>query len=268
MSALSEASTPAQDAAPPSIDTQQLQQHNPLTADLQQQPQQHISGSSSANPADASRKRMSFFPARRRRAPYLPPYLAKAPSVRRACIACHAGKTRCSENLPCQSCLKRGIGNSCAYPDPDTETHQANQAQQPRMSASSPPNAVLQTSFPVVGPAQVPAFAAAAMGYPPPMQGLAHPHYYDYNNTFAASPASAPAANPPAAATTSSSSFRPAKRPRPLTEEEAAAITRNFTRGDFFVGSSAPVRIDPRLPVRLTLAEGDQVHFSIGETIV
>ena len=47
-----------------------------------------------------------------------------------------------------------------------------------------------------------------------------------------------------------------------------AAITRNFTRGDFFVGSSAPVRIDPRLPVRLTLAEGDQVHFSIGEPIV
>ena len=37
MSALSEASTPAQDAAPPSIDTQQLQQHNQqLPADLQQ----------------------------------------------------------------------------------------------------------------------------------------------------------------------------------------------------------------------------------------
>lgn len=28
---------------------------------------------------------------------------AKAPSVRRACAACHAGKTRCSESLPCQA---------------------------------------------------------------------------------------------------------------------------------------------------------------------
>lgn len=27
---------------------------------------------------------------------------AKAPSVRRACTACHAGKTRCSDVLPCQ----------------------------------------------------------------------------------------------------------------------------------------------------------------------
>lgn len=27
---------------------------------------------------------------------------AKAPSVRRACVACHTGKTRCSEVLPCQ----------------------------------------------------------------------------------------------------------------------------------------------------------------------
>lgn len=45
--------------------------------------------------------------------------VAKAPSVRRACIACHAGKTRCSEVLPCQACLKRGIGANCAYPDPD-----------------------------------------------------------------------------------------------------------------------------------------------------
>ena len=53
---------------------------------------------------------------------------------------------------------------------------------------------------------------------------------------------------------------------RNLTEEEAAAITRNFQRGAFFIGQSEPIRIDPRLPVRLTLAEGDQVHFLIGET--
>ncbi|KAL7285524.1 hypothetical protein ACG7TL_000628 [Trametes sanguinea] len=242
MSALSEASTPAQDAAPPSIDTQQLQQHNQqLPTDLQQQPQQQISGSSSANPADASRKRTSCLPVAAvvprthlRIQPKRPPSVVLARPA-----------------MP--SCLKRGLGNSCAYPDPESENHQSNQAQQPP---------------------QVPAFAAAAMGYPPPMQGLAHPHYYDYNNTFAASPqapapAPAPAPNPPtAAASSSTSSFRPAKRPRPLTEEETAAITRNFTRGDFFVGSSAPVRIDPRLPVRLTLAEGDQVHFSIGEAIV
>lgn len=31
-------------------------------------------------------------------------------------------------------------------------------------------------------------------------------------------------------------------------------------------GSSPPVRVDPRLPVRLTLAEGDFVHFVVGET--
>lgn len=85
------------------------------------------------------------------------------------------------------------------------------------------------------------------------MHSLGHPQYYDYSNSFG---------NP------SASTFRPTKRPRQLTEEEAAAITRNFSRGDFFVGSSAPVRIDPRLPVRLTLAEGDQVHFSIGEAMV
>ncbi|KAI0756309.1 hypothetical protein C8Q80DRAFT_1127873 [Daedaleopsis nitida] len=243
MSALSEASTPAQDAAAPSIDNQQLQQHGgQLPADLQG----GVPGSSSAQNADGSRKRAFA-------RPFLPPspvltssVPAKAPSVRRACTACHAGKTRCSEVLPCQSCLKRGLGNSCAYPDPDADSHQ-NQAQPP----------------------QVPPFAAA-MQYPPPMQGLAHPHYFDYNNTFSAAPAAPSAAAPPPSAppSTSTSTFRPSKRPRPLTEEETAAITRNFTRGDFFVGSSAPVRIDPRLPVRLTLAEGDQVHFSIGEAIV
>ncbi|KAI0828920.1 hypothetical protein BC628DRAFT_1361300 [Trametes gibbosa] len=227
MSALSEASTPAQDAAAPSIDTQQLQQHNQqLAADLHQ-PQQSLSGA--AAQAEASRK-------------------PKAPSVRRACTACHTGKTRCSEVLPCQSCLKRGLGASCTYPDPDAEPQ--NHQNQPQ-------------------PPQVPPFAAAM--YPPPMQGLTHPHYYDYNSTFVANPPAAAPAPPPTTSTSTSattSTFRPAKRPRPLTEEETAAITRNFTRGDFFVGSSAPVRIDPRLPVRLTLAEGDQVHFSIGEAIV
>lgn len=95
---------------------------------------------------------------------------------------------------------------------------------------------------------------------PPPMyatlQGtpnLSHQQYYDYNGTFTGA---------------SSSTFRPSKRPRNLTEEEAQAITRNFSRGDFYVGTSAPVRIDPRLPVRLTLGEGDHVHFTVGEPLV
>ena len=82
---------------------------------------------------------------------------------------------------------------------------------------------------------------------------LSHQHYYDYNGTFTGA---------------STSTFRPNKRPRNLTEEEAAAITRNFSRGDFYVGNSAPVRIDPRLPVRLTLGEGDHVHFTVGEALV
>ena len=93
------------------------------------------------------------------------------------------------------------------------------------------------------------------MGYPPPMHSLPHPPYYDYSGTFSGTSTGA-----------STSTFRPNKRPRNLTEEEAAAITRNFTRGAFFIGQSEPIRIDPRLPVRLTLAEGDQVHFLIGET--
>lgn len=83
------------------------------------------------------------------------------------------------------------------------------------------------------------------LAQPPP------PQYYDYN-TFSGS---------------SSTAFRPNKRSRPLTEEETAAITRNWSRGDFFIAGSAPVRIDPRLPVRLTLGENDQVHFTIGEVM-
>ena len=105
----------------------------------------------------------------------------------------------------------------------------------------------------------------------PPMHSLGHPNYYDYSTFPASAPAAAPNTTPtPAAATVvppaaSSSTFRPSKRPRPLTDDEAAAITRNFQRGLFFIGQSEPIRVDPRLPVRLTLAEGDQVHILIGE---
>ncbi|TFK56767.1 hypothetical protein OE88DRAFT_1670223 [Heliocybe sulcata] len=201
MSALSE--SPAQDGAPPSIDTHQLQQQNGDS-------QQNLQSSNSAN--DASRK-------------------PKAPSVRRACLACHQGKTRCSEVLPCQSCLKRGLGATCAYPDPD------HQEQQQDRKFSAPP---VPPTF-------------APMGYPMQPPNFAQQQYYDYNGTLTGA---------------STSTFRPSKRPRPLTEEEAAAITRNFSRGDFYVGNSAPVRIDPRLPVRLTLGEGDHVHFTVGESMV
>jgi hypothetical protein len=105
----------------------------------------------------------------------------------------------------------------------------------------------------LTSPDSASASATGATFVPPPVyaasQGggltLNHQQYYDYNGTFTGA---------------SSSTFRPAKRPRTLTEEETAAITRNFSRGDFFVGNSAPVRIDPRLPVRLTLGEGDHVQ--------
>ncbi|KZT08556.1 uncharacterized protein LAESUDRAFT_811180 [Laetiporus sulphureus 93-53] len=80
MSALSEASTPAQDTAPPSIDTAHLQQP-PLPPDLHGQ--QQLQNGVSTPGSEGNRK-------------------PKAPSVRRACTACHAGKTRCSEVLPCQ----------------------------------------------------------------------------------------------------------------------------------------------------------------------
>jgi len=206
MSALSEASTPAHDAAS-AMDAQQLHQLQQHAADPQQQ---HTpNGSSPVNNDGATTRK------------------AKAPSVRRACTACHTGKTRCSEVLPCQSCLKRGIGGTCTYPDPESDQNQSHQT--PGVST----------------------FAQTPLGYVH-APTLSQHQYYDYNGAFTGA---------------SSSTFRPNKRPRNLTEEEAAAITRNFSRGDFFVGTSAPVRIDPRLPVRLTLGEGDHVHFSITETL-
>ncbi|KAI6007144.1 hypothetical protein EDD15DRAFT_2383980 [Pisolithus albus] len=192
MSALSEASTPAQDAAAASaIDTQQL--HQLAHPSERERGRGHRHAQRSAAAVTVSSKQTNETEP-----------LAKAPSVRRACIACHAGKTRCSEVLPCQSCLKRGIGATCAYPDPEPDHNQS----QPTPGVST--------------------FAQSTIG---------QHQYYDYNGTFTGA---------------SSSTFRPSKRPRNLTEEEAAAITRNFTRGDFFVGTSAP---------------GDHVHFSITETL-
>lgn len=123
-------------------------------------------------------------------------------------------------------------------------------------------------SLTVDAPSAVAGYPPQPLAYPPQMAGMPQQPYYDYN-TFApaAAAVAAAAGQPPTPTPASSSSFRPAKRPRNLTEEETAAITR-YTRGDFFVGTSAPVRIDPRLPVRLTLGEGDQVHFTITEQVV
>ncbi|KAI0274965.1 hypothetical protein BC834DRAFT_815746 [Gloeopeniophorella convolvens] len=174
---------------------------------------------------------------------------AKAPAVRRACTSCHSGKTRCSEILPCQSCLKRGLGATCAYPDPEAPV---DHSQQPTPGSSSLISFVPMSAEATCVAPGLPSFSAAPIPYMQP-PSLTHQQYYEYNGSFTGA---------------STSTFRPNKRPRPLTEEEAAAITRNFSRGDFYIGTSAPIRIDPRLPVRLTLGEGDHVHFTIGETLV
>jgi hypothetical protein len=144
----------------------------------------------------------------------------------------------------CQSCLKRGLGPTCAYPDPDA----SDPSQQTPGTITG--RIATSTCSPFLA---VPTFAPPQMFTHAVQANLSHQQYYDYNGTFTGA---------------SSSTFRPNKRPRNLTEEETAAITRNFSRGDFFVGSSAPVRIDPRLPVRLTLGEGDHVHFTVGEPLV
>jgi len=65
----------------------------------------------------------------------------------------------------------------------------------------------------------IPPFPAAPISYMQP-PSLTHQQYYEYNGSFTGA---------------STSTFRPNKRPRPLTEEEAAAITRNFSHG---VGTS------------------------------
>ncbi|RXW17031.1 hypothetical protein EST38_g8824 [Candolleomyces aberdarensis] len=145
------------------------------------------------------------------------------------------------------------MGATCAYPDPEAQHQQQDHnAHQTPGSASQGLSLVFHTSdLSRQAPVSFapPPMYATIQGAPP---NLSHQYYEYTNGTFAAS----------------TSTFRPNKRPRNLTEEEAAAITRNFTRGDFFVGSSAPVRIDPRLPVRLTLGEGDHVHFTVGEALV
>lgn len=82
---------------------QQLHVPPPLTADLQPAPSHNAD---TPPVSEGSRKRESPPPSPS--APCSPGRRpAKAPSVRRACAACHAGKTRCSEVLPCQVSVRR-----------------------------------------------------------------------------------------------------------------------------------------------------------------
>ncbi|KAJ7157111.1 hypothetical protein C8R46DRAFT_1113437 [Mycena filopes] len=147
-----------------------------------------------------------------------------------------------------QNCLKRGLGNVCTYPPPENmnpEQQQGHAAGAAGGESVSTPGGTT-TTFATAAP---PVYAVAAASGAQPGMTLNHQQYYDYNGTFTGA---------------SSSTFRPAKRPHRVLTEEETAVVRNFSRGDFFVGNSAPVRIDPRLPVRLTLGEGDHVHFNVG----
>ncbi|KAG6854143.1 hypothetical protein C0991_010054 [Blastosporella zonata] len=207
MSALNASDSPAQDS-PGAIDTQQLQQQ----LHAQQQHQDLIQQPQSQPQAENPRK-------------------PKTPSVRRACVACHTGKTRCSEHLPCQSCIKRGLAQTCAYPDPDTDHNH----HPPGMPHAHLHDFAITTAPPPdpSAPSSSSSTTAATSFAPPPLyatiQGtttLAHQQYYDYNGGYTGA---------------STSTFRPNKRPRNLTEEETAAITRNFTRGDFYIGNNAPL---------------------------
>ncbi|KAG6906084.1 hypothetical protein DXG01_016005 [Tephrocybe rancida] len=198
---------PAQ-TPPASIDTQQLQQQIQQQQQQQQQQVQHgdllVNHAPPPPPGDSARKRPSFV----------------------------------------TSCIKRGLAQTCAYPDPDAEHHAP-----PGLPHGHLHDFALTSPSPGTAPPQL---AAPPVYATLPGTTIAHQAYYDYNGAYTGA---------------STSTFRPNKRPRGLTEEETAAITRNFSRGDFYIGNNAPVRIDTRLPVRLTLGEGDQVHFTIGETL-
>lgn len=135
------------------------------------------------------------------------------------------------QSLPCQSCVKRGLANVCIYPDPDTEPQQ-NPPQTPnkRTHTLQTCSSYHSSHFPVtagqiqVAPGQ-PSFVQTVPTQPQQAPQLSQStpqqpgaYYYDYQ--------------------ANNSSFRAAKRPRPLTEDETAAITKNFQRGAFYIGSS------------------------------
>ena len=272
------APTPAQDTATPSIDTQQLQQPPPQS--LVQDPQLHaqLHQNPQATIPDPPRKRMSYTLSNPSASVASTNFfflffdISKSPG-RKACMyflsfwedslqrdtpvsgICQYLRSTCVQKFllhvltsPVQSCLKRGLGATCAYPDPEAPVEHSQQ--QTPGSSSLISFVPMSAEATCVAPG-IPPFSQPIPYMQPP--SLTHQQYYEYNGSFTGA---------------STSTFRPNKRPRPLTEEEAAAITRNFSRGDFYIGTSAPIRIDPRLPVRLTLGEGDHVHFTIGETLV
>lgn len=238
----------------------------------------------------------------------------KRERLSRACVACHTGKTRCSNTLPCESCIKRGISNSCAYPDPlETNSEAAvNHPIAPRrraahghangspaaaaqaaphqnpgvphQSISGPGGQVNTQGVPIAQSSSQTVFSAG-----PTVRGF----YYDSGTgtgqgTFAAPSApsgSGPSPNgsimSPAGAgslnlgirreqTPPPGNSRPTKkaRYRNLTETELATFhPKPYKRGTFYVGESAPVTIDPRLPLRLLLADEERVDFFVGDIL-
>lgn len=231
----------------------------------------------------------------------------KRERLSRACVACHTGKTRCSNTLPCESCVKRGLAASCAYPDPlDNSEASANHPIAPRRRAahgqaqvqaqghahSGSPGTSLQNSphptagVPITsaGPGQSQS-SQTVFSAGPTVRGF----YYDNGSgsgqgTFAAPSAPGTGSNgnmmSPAASgasigvalrrevTPPPGNSRPLKkaRYRTLTDAELATFhPKPYKRGTFYVGESAPVTIDPRLPLRLLLADEERVDFFVGD---
>lgn len=217
--------------------------------------QQQMAPAPDAQTPDSARKRQSSL--------CLPPPAHRSPQPRPRPSAAPASPVTRARPAAARSSPASPVSSAASAPPAPIQTPTLQTAHQVRAHTPSPPPltppTVAPAGTPAVSAAAAAAAAAAVQFAPPPVYAtlgaapLATQQFYDYNGAFTGA---------------SSSTFRPNKRPRNLTEEEAAAITRNFSRGDFFVGSSAPVRIDPRLPVRLTLGEGDHVHFTVGEALV
>ena len=143
---------PAQDP-PPSIEPQQLQH----LQQQQLQQQQQLADVQSPPTTDQTRKRTYFIFSSPGRglisSPYYPqqrhrPYEELALHVTPAkqdVARCYRARSDVFFPLPVhahsshpisQSCLKRGLGNTCAYPDPDAQDHHAHHA--PGMSPHHP----------------------------------------------------------------------------------------------------------------------------------
>jgi hypothetical protein len=122
-----------------------------------------------------------------------------------------------------QSCLKRGLGAASAYADPEGPVDHSQQQTPGSSSLISFVPMSAEATFVAPG---IPPFPPVPTSYMQP-PSLTHQQYYEYNGSFTGA---------------STSTFRPEKHLRPLTEEEAAAITRNFSHGDFHLSTSAPIQ--------------------------